>query len=89
MNESQLVTPTTPTTKIPKPVNEVSEIRLDDELEALCQVPEYPLCDLEKKEVRHLLCQKLGRTSLVKHDINHHGRANQTKSWKVSNPPKG
>ena len=50
MNE-ELPIPTcnsTPTTKIPKLVNEVSEVRLDDELEALCQDTEYPLSDLKR-----------------------------------------
>ena len=64
-----------------KPVNEVSEVRLD---EALCKDTEYPLSDQERMKFRHLLWQnwtefKLGSTSFVKHDINHHRRANETK----------
>ena len=46
-SESQLITPT-PTTNEPKVINEVSEVRLDDELEALCQDKEYPLSDLAR-----------------------------------------
>ena len=87
MNEVLLIPicNSTPSTKDPKPVNEVSDVKLDDELEALCQDTEYLLSDQDKKEVRHLLWPKwelfkLGRTLLVKYDINHHGRANETNS---------
>ena len=41
----------TPTTKNLKPVDEVSEVRLDHELEGLCQDTEYPRFDQEKKKV--------------------------------------
>ena len=75
--------------RTPKPENEVREVRLDDEIEALCQDTEYPLHDQEKMEVRHLLWQnwevfKLGRTSLVKQESQ-----SKKNSYMVSNPPKG
>ena len=38
-----------PTTRVTtRPVNEVSEVRLDDELKALCKRTDYPLSDQKR-----------------------------------------
>ena len=75
---SPIATCDPPTTKMTiQPVNEVSEVRLDDELEILCQRIDYPLFDLEREQAIALVelgsfktgSTRLRRTRLVKHDI--------------------